>query len=127
MLSNFGKAVRLLLTGCLLLGTTTQVTFAGVITTEASYRAAQHAATLSRVQSTLARDDVRQQLVAWGVDPELAAERVSALTPGELADLDARLQELPAGGIGVFGVLGITAFVLIILEVLGVTNVFTNL
>jgi hypothetical protein len=81
---------------------------------------------VSRINAVLMRDDVRGQLEALGVDPERAMERVEAMTPGELAQLDAKLQDLPAGG-SVLGVLGAVLLVLIILEVLGVTNVFTGM
>ena len=127
MRAIIGEFFRLLLVGCVLLTTTTQSAVAAVISTEASYSAAQHAQALARVNEVLTREDVRDQLVAWGVDPAAAHERVSALTHSELAALDARLQDLPAGGVGLIEVLGITVFVLLILELLGVTNVFTKI
>lgn len=79
-----------------------------------------------RVQETLAREDVRSALVALGVDPAAARERVASLTPAELAALEGELEELPAGG-DLLAVIGVVFVVLIILELTGVTNVFTKL
>jgi hypothetical protein len=79
-----------------------------------------------RVQETLAREDVRSALVALGVDPVAARERVASLTPAELAGLEGELEQLPAGG-DFFAVVGIVFVVLIILELTGVTNIFTKL
>jgi len=81
---------------------------------------------LAEVTAALERDDVREQLVALGVDPQQALERVSALTPEELAALDGQLQDLPAGG-SLLGVLGIVLVVLIVLDLVGVTNVFNKI
>jgi len=83
-------------------------------------------ASLDSVRSALARDDVRRQLQAMGVDPADALERINALTPAELAALDGQLQDLPAGG-SIFGVLGVVLVVLIVLDLLGVTDVFSRL
>jgi len=82
-------------------------------------------AQVSRVQETLARDDVQRAMIALGVDPAAARERVASLTPTELATLESELEQLPASG-DLLAVVGIVFVVLIILELTGVTNVFTN-
>lgn len=99
---------------------------AGIVGTDTAIAMTERAETVARVNSVLMRDDVRGQLEALGVSPADAMERVSSLTSAELAELDARLDELPAGG-GVLGVLGAVLVVLLVLEVLGVTNVFTGI
>jgi hypothetical protein len=99
---------------------------AGIVGTDAAIAMGERAEAVARINSVLAREDVRGQLEALGVDPEDAMERVGALTDSELAQLDSRLNELPAGGVSVLGVLGIVLVVLLVLEVLGVTNVFTG-
>lgn len=94
--------------------------------TDAALAMSDRADVLGRVNEALTRDDVQAQLEALGVDPAQALERVQSLTTAELAQLDAKLQDLPAGG-SVIGVLGVLLVVLIVLELLGVTNVFTGL
>ncbi|MCB1802655.1 MAG: PA2779 family protein [Gammaproteobacteria bacterium] len=81
---------------------------------------------LSRIESQLARDDVRAQFLQQGVSPAEVDARVAALSTGELQMLAAQLDELPAGG-SVFAVIGVVFVVLLILELVGVTNVFTKL
>ncbi|MEQ9002012.1 MAG: PA2779 family protein [Pseudomonadales bacterium] len=97
-----------------------------IVGTDAALAMSERADVLDRVNAALMRDDVRAQLEALGVDPAQALERVQSLTAAELAQLDTKLQELPAGG-SVIGVLGALLVVLIVLELLGVTNVFTGL
>ena len=78
------------------------------------------------IQSFLSRDTVQQQLVQLGVKPELAMARVQALTPAERLLLEDRINDLPAGA-GVVEVIGIVFIVLLILELLGVTDIFKKI
>jgi hypothetical protein len=78
---------------------------------------------LARVQDFLAEERVAAQFEALGVDPDQAAERVAALTDAELAQLDSQLHDLPAGA-GVLTVLGIVFVVILVLELVGITNIF---
>jgi hypothetical protein len=71
----------------------------------------------------LARDDVRQGLVAQGIDPEAARARVSALTDLEAASLAGRVDQAAAGG-DILGILFTALLVLLITDILGWTKVF---
>ena len=82
---------------------------------------------VARVQSFLTQDTVASQLVALGVDPADASARVTALTEAELASIEHRIDELPAGGDSFLAVVGIIFVVIIILELLGVTDVFKKI
>ena len=115
-----GAGLTLLLT----LGPAAQ---AGVISTGAALQMQARHEHLNRVETFLARDDVRNMLTRYGVDAQSAEQRVNSLTDAELARLAGRVDELPAGGVGVIEVLGITVVVLLVLELLGVTNVFTKI
>ncbi len=75
------------------------------------------------VDTWLLRDDVATELAALGVSPEMARLRAAAMSPAELAELAERIDELPAGA-GVIEVLGITFLVLIVLDLIGVINLF---
>ena len=98
---------------------------AGVISTASAIDMQARHQQIERIDAFLARDDVRSALISRGVDPANAAQRVNALTDAEVEQLTLRVDQLPAGGIGVIGVVGIVGVVLLILELLGVTNVFT--
>ena len=87
--------------------------------------AAERAETVARVQAALDREAVQAQLVALGVDPADAKARIAALTESELQQLDGRLAELPAGA-GLLEVVGIVFVVLLILEIVGVIDIFSG-
>jgi hypothetical protein len=78
------------------------------------------------VRAFLAREDVRAELVRHGVDPGAAAARVATLTDAELAQLAGRIDTLPAGGDAV-AIIGAVFLVLLVLEVVGVTDVFKGI
>ncbi len=78
-----------------------------------------------RINAVLLREDVRAQLAALGVDPARAAERVSGLTLAELQQLDGQLSQLPAGA-GALALIGMVMVVLLILELVGITDIFKN-
>ncbi len=51
----------------------------------------------ARVSEFLAREDVRQQLEALGVDPDEALSRVDTMSQEEIASLTSKIEALPAG------------------------------
>ncbi len=99
---------------------------AAPIGTETLIQLDQRGQLLSRVQSELARDDVRAEFLEQGVSPAEVDARLAALSTGELQMLAAELDELPAGG-SVLGVIGVVFVVLLVLELIGVTNIFTRI
>lgn len=74
-----------------------------------------------KVMQFLAREEVRAALVAQGIDPAEAAERVAGLTDSEVAQIAGRIDELPAGGIlgAAIAVLLIVLLVVVILKLAG--------
>jgi len=104
----------------------TTVAQAGLVSTSDAL-AAERGTAYSQIEQYLLQDAVRAELQALGVAPELALSRVQALSTAELQSLAGRISEQPAGaGVGLFEVLGITFLVLIILEFVGVTNIFNR-
>jgi hypothetical protein len=77
----------------------------------------------ARVNATLAREELRAALNAQGVSVADAQARVDAMTEADVAALDKQLAELPAGGDG-FSTVVLILLVLIITDLLGVTDVF---
>jgi len=77
-----------------------------------------------RVVTLLERADVRAQLEAFGVSAADVKGRVAALTDAEVAELAARIDELPAGGVSILGVILIVFLVLLVTDILGYTKVF---
>ncbi len=100
-----------------------QVAQAGIIGTQAAAASADRAARVEAIQGAILSDQVSDQLVALGVDPAWAAERVSSMTDQELARLSDNMEQMPAGA-GVVYIVGAVFIVLIILELTGVIDIF---
>ena len=101
---------------------------AALVNTNQVVQETADAQTRTRLRTLLARADVTAQLEAWGVDPHEAQARVDTLTAEELETLSARMDELPAGGSGlaVVAVVLLVAFLVILLtDIMGLTNIFT--
>jgi hypothetical protein len=80
-----------------------------------------------RLRTLLDREEVCDQLEAWGVDSEIAKARIDSLTDEEVAEIVGRLDQLPAGGstVGVLvGAAVIIFIILLITDILGLTDVF---
>lgn len=77
-----------------------------------------------RIARILDRTDVQAQLLAYGVNAADVKARVAALTDAEAAELAARIEELPAGGVGLLGAVLIVFLVLLLTDILGYTKVF---
>lgn len=103
-----------------------QVSSAGMIGTEYLVESDAREASLARVQVLLAKQDVAEQLLAFGVDPAVVAERVAGMTNAELLQIEGTLYNETAGG-DALGVIGAVFLVLLILELVGVTDVFKSL
>lgn len=76
------------------------------------------------LEERLASEDARAWMQSMGVDPAQVDARLAALTPAERADLDARLDTLPAGGDSIIGIIIFILVLLIILDLLGATDIF---
>ena len=79
----------------------------------------ERAELVQRLQS----HEVREALTRMGVDPADAQRRADRLTDAEVVALHGRLDELPAGG-SVVGVLVGVFVVLVITDLIGLTDVF---
>ena len=77
-----------------------------------------------RIVSLLERADVQARLEAHGVGPAEVKARVAALTDAEAAEIAARIDELPAGGVGIVGAILLVFLVLLLTDILGYTKVF---
>jgi hypothetical protein len=97
------------------------------VSTEQLLAAGEGAAERARVIAFLERADVREQMVALGVDPAEAAARVQALSDAQVREIAGQLDQLPAGqsAIGIIvGAILLIFLVLLVTDLLGLTNVF---
>jgi hypothetical protein len=109
-----------------LLAVSVQSAYAGVITTQQYISAVDRDAARKRIDAVLAREEVRSRLEQYGVDALAAEERIAALTDQELELLATELENLPAGG-DLLGVVGVVFIVLLILELVGVIDIFSKI
>ncbi len=100
---------------------------AAMVTTEQAVDEALSDARRARVESFLAREDVRRQITAMGVDPEEAARRVAGLNDAEIGRIAEIMDRDPAGQSAVGAIVGailVIFIILLITDLLGWTDVF---
>lgn len=102
-----------------------RMTMAGTVGTHAMMQIEARQAKVDHLQQAMLREDVGAALVALGVTPEAAQQRIAALSDQELLALEQQIDTLPAGG-SLLAVVGVVFVVLLILDLTGVTNVFTR-
>lgn len=122
ILQNF--VVKLVTLSLLSLGLA-QVSSAGMIGTQQVVQSEARDARITRVATILAGDDVARQLVTFGVDPLAVQSRVGNMTDSELLALEGRLDKQVVGGDAV-ALVGAVFIVLIILELMGITDIFKS-
>ena len=96
---------------------------ASVVGTAEAIAAGRNDGARALVDATLARADVREKLAEMGVDAAAIEGRIGALSEQELATLAGQIEEAPAGG-DALAVIGVVFVVLIILELVGVIDIF---
>jgi hypothetical protein len=114
------------LTASLLAASLQHGAYAGVISTQQYLTVIDRDATRQRIDAVLAREEVRSRLEHYGVDPTTIDERIAALTDQELQLLATDLETMPAGG-NLLGTLGVAFIVLLILELVGVIDIFNKI
>jgi hypothetical protein len=88
---------------------------AGLIGTDEVAAQSEVPSERDRVRDFVARADVQQQLQQHGLTPQLARERVDALTDAEVQHIAGKIDTLPAGATsGVGAVVGVTVLVVLI-------------
>jgi hypothetical protein len=80
-------------------------------------------ADLAAIRTQLDRQDVREQMQKMGVDPTSIDSRVASLSDRELHQLATDMQSAPAGG-EILALIGAVFVVLLILELVGVIDIF---
>lgn len=117
------SALATLLATCLIAGAPTPLS-AGLVSTSEALALESGGEAQAVVDAWLERDDIAEELSNLGVDPEMARLRVAALSAAEVAEMADTIQNAPAGGNGVIAVLGVTFLVLLILELVGIIDIF---
>jgi hypothetical protein len=96
---------------------------AGMLDTQTLITAAGAESERAALAQRLGSEEMRHALSRMGVDPADAQGRVDRLTDAEVADLNARLDQLPVGA-GALEVVLILFLVFVITDALGITDIF---
>ncbi len=96
---------------------------AGVVSTADAALSARGESPRALVEATIARADVQDKLAELGVDATAIEGRLAALSDQEVAKLAEQIESAPAGG-DALAVIGIVFVVLVILELVGVIDIF---
>ena len=114
---------RFLVVVTLLLSFMSSYTQAGLVSTQNLIVGGDGGYSKDQLQTALASTELRQQLVDLKVDPQQLGDRIASLTPAEILQLNAELQQQPAGGI--VGVLLTIFIVFVITDMLCATDLFS--
>lgn len=95
-----------------------------LVSTQSALDAVQVSAERERINDLLARTDVQEQLVNYGVELNEVEARVAALSDQEVLQMADQLDNMPAGANAVIGALLTVFIVLLVTDLLGLTNVF---
>lgn len=117
------KKLSILLLAASLLGAQAAPLHAAVIGTGQVLAVEQGRLDRANLAAMLEREDLQRQLSALGVDVDDARMRVAGLTDAEVAQLNQRVAELPAGS-GVVGVILVIFLIFIITDAIGATDIF---
>ncbi|MBZ0329175.1 PA2779 family protein [Halomonas sp. ANAO-440] len=112
-----------MLLGSISVATAAPVPASDLVTTQAALSAERPDADRERIHEILSRADVQEQLIAQGVDLDEVEARVAALSDEEARQMAEQLEQLPAGA-SVVGALLFVFVVLLVTDILGLTNVF---
>jgi len=102
-----------------------QVSQAGMISSADARQIEQQASRVAAIEAYFARADVAAELTRYGVSPDVVMARVNSLTDAEIAALHGKIDEQVAGG-DALAVIGVVFLVLMILELVGVTDIFKS-
>ncbi len=96
---------------------------ASMVTTSQLVQQAQAGLEKDNIQNLLARVELRDQLSAMGINVVAADLRVAQLTNAEVAQLNARIDQLPAGS-GPLEIILVVFILFVITDMLGATDIF---
>jgi uncharacterized small protein (DUF1192 family) len=96
---------------------------AAMISTDSMINAGEGNYSQQQLQTALASEELKTQLEDLGVDTSQLSDRIASLTAAEIQQLNAELEQQPAGGI--VGVLLTIFIVFIITDMLCATDIFS--
>ncbi|AIA75874.1 PA2779 family protein [Halomonas sp. XH26] len=103
--------------------TSTDLVSTNLVSTQSVLAGDRAGADRERINEILARADVQEELLKQGVDLDDVEARVAALSDAEAQQMAEQLEQLPAGA-GVIGALFAVFVILLVTDILGLTDVY---
>lgn len=97
--------------------------YATIVGTEVAIAQQQSSIDRAQLLAMFERSDLRDALIAQGVDPDNARDRIAALSDEEVKTMIGQVDKLPAGGDAV-GLVVFLFLVLLFTDIMGWTDVF---
>lgn len=98
---------------------------AALVTTDQLVASSEVEAQRNAIAELLQREDIKQELLNLGVDPNTINDRVASMTPAEVSQVHGQLADLPAAA--GLGTIAVVLLILILLEIAGVIDIFPGL
>jgi hypothetical protein len=122
---KYGRKVTSLILCVLLVNMSFGTATEGMLGNAAIMAQSEQTAEREAVLGQLKRSEVREQLLAMGVQPEAVESRVLQLSDAEVAQLNQQIADAPAGSSSVLGAIVLIFIVFVITDVIGATNIFS--
>lgn len=97
---------------------------AAMVGTEAVVSSEQAQYDRDQIIEMLDQQQAKETLISLGVNISDVEKRVQNMTAEELAQFNSQIDELPAGGTSIVGLVLFILLLLIVLDLLGATNIF---
>lgn len=97
---------------------------AAMVGTDAILETQQHQIERGQIIERLKAEDAQNLMTTLGIDANEIEDRVANMTAEELAHFNAQIDDLPAGGIGIFGIVVFVLLLMIVLDLLGAVDFF---
>lgn len=117
---NVARLLAMLMVVVSTLSTTAQ---AAMIPTQDLVTSESRESTRAQVLAILDQEEARDAMLTLGVDPADVEQRVGEMSTEELQAFNAQVEDMQAGG-SVVGFVVLVFVVLIVLDLLGTTNIF---
>lgn len=122
--SRFTRLLALLLSALtLFISLQSSVAQAAVVSTQTLLQEQQTQFDRAQLRALLEREQAVEALQSLGVDPEMVQDRVASMTAEELAQFNQQVEQMQAGG-SALGVVVLVFLILILLDLLGATDIF---
>ncbi len=121
---KLGHRVTSLILSIFLINMSLSTATAGMLGNAVIVAQSEQTAERQALLGQLQRSEVREQLLAMGVQPDTVEARIRQLSDEEVVLLNQQIADAPAAGSGVLELLVLVFLVFVITDVIGATNIF---